>query len=239
MPPSEGNFAQSFLQYLDAWLSTLPIYQWHEDVLRTAGSPEAVALFAVDTINAFAHEGSLASRRIRAMLPRLRQLFLRAHEWDIPNFVLLLDSHSDDAEEFRYFPAHAVRSTTEARLVPEMESLPFRDRFTVYVKNSFHPANATSLDPWLMDNPKVTYFVVTGCGTDLGVYLLATYLHTHLLAHNVAGNVIVPADCTDTYDIAPDLAGELGILPHPADLCHQLALYHLAIHGVTVVKDIR
>lgn len=237
--PGDLHSVHAFLRSVEDWVNRLPTYQWYEDVLRGAGSADAVAVFAVDTINAFAHEGSLASGRVRAMLNRLRQLFVRAHEWDVSHFVLVIDSHSDDAEEFRYFPAHALRGTTEARLVPEIESLPFRDRLTVFVKNSFHPANATSLDPWLMDNPQITHFVVTGCGTDLGVYLLATYLHTYLLAHNAPGRVIVPADCTDTYDIAPDLARELGILPHPADLCHQLALYHLAIHGVTVVKDIR
>lgn len=239
MSPVDLHSAQVFLRFVRDWSNRLPTYQWEEDILRSAGSADAVALFAVDTINAFAHEGSLASGRVRTMLNRLRQLFLRAHEWDVSNFVLMIDSHHDDAEEFRYFPAHAVRGTAEARLVPELESLPFRDRFVVFVKNSFHPANATSLDPWLMDNPQVTHFVVTGCGTDLSVYLLATYLHTYLLAHNVAGKVVVPADCTDTYDIAPDVARELGILPHPAELCYKIALYHLAIHGVTVVKDIR
>lgn len=239
MHPDEPQADGLFLQYLHNWIQRLPIYQWNDDVLHSAESAQAVALFAVDTVNAFAHEGSLASQRIRTMLPRLRHLFLQAHEWGVPNFVLLMDSHNDDAEEFRYFPAHAVRGTTEARLVPELADLPFRDRFTVFVKNSFHPANATSLEPWLMDNPQITHFVVTGCGTDLGVYLLATYLHTYLLAHNVRGTVIVPADCTDTYNIAPDLADDLGIPPHPAELCHKMALYHLAIHGVTVVKDIR
>lgn len=227
------------LHFISEWFTGLPEAQWEEDLLIPAGSPDAVALFAVDTVNAFAHEGSLASARIRSMLPRLRNLFIRAHEWGVQHFVLMMDSHSDDAEEFRHFPAHAVRGTTEARLVPELDTLPFRNLFTVFVKNSFHPANATSLEPWLMDNPQVTHCVVTGCGTDLGVYLLATYLHTHLLAHNITGRVIVPADCTDTYDIAPDLAQELGILPHPAELCHRFALYHLAIHGVKVVKDIR
>ncbi len=229
----------SALRFIDEWFTHLPEAQWEEDILTPAGSPEAVALFAVDMVNAFAHEGSLASVRVRAMLPRLRNLFIRAHEWGVQNFVLVVDSHSDDAEEFRHFPAHAVRGTTEARLVPEIASLPFRDLFTVFVKNSFHPAIATSLEPWLIDNPQVTHFVVTGCGTDLGVYLLATYLHTHLLAHNLPSGVIVPADCTDTYDIAPDLAQELGILPHPGDLCHKIALYHLAMHGAKVVKDIR
>jgi len=227
------------LRFIDEWFARLPEVQWREDILASAGSPEAVALFAVDTVNAFAHEGSLASVRIRTMLPRLRSQFIRAHEWGVQHFVLVVDSHSDDAEEFRYFPAHAVRGTTEARLVPDLNSLPFRDQFTLFVKNSFHPANATSLEPWLLDHPQVNHYVVTGCGTDLGVYLLATYLQTHLLSHNAKGRVIVPADCTDTYDIAPDLAQELGILPHPADLCHLFALYHLAIHGVTVVKDIR
>jgi len=239
MPPSEPNPASEFLQYLNRWHESLPLYRWHEHILRETESAEAVAVFAVDPLNAFAYEGSMASIRIRDMLPRLRRLLLTAHEWNVQNFVLLVDSHSDEAEEFRHFPAHAVRGTSEARLAPEIETLPLRDHFTVFVKNSFHPANGTSLEPWLMDNPQLTHFIVAGCGTDLGVYLLATYLHTHLLAHNTRGRVIVPADCADTYDINLELATELGILPHPAEMWHRIALYHLAIHGVTVVKDIR
>ncbi len=238
MPLSDSSFP-SFLNYLHAWYESLPVYRWKDDVFREAGTPEAVAVFAVDTINAFAHEGSLASGRVRAMLPRLQRLMTDAYQSGISDFVIVVDSHSDEALEFRHFPAHAVRGTTEARLVPEVDSLPFRDLFTLFVKNSFHPAMGTSLEPWLMDNPQLTHFIVTGCGTDLGVYLLATYLHAYLLAHHLPGRVIVPADCTDTYVVEVDLAQKLGILPHPAELCHLIALYHLAIHGVTVVKDIR
>jgi len=227
------------LHFLDEWFAALPEWQWGTDVVSDATEAEAVALMAVDTVNAFVHEGSLASKRMQRMIASLRRLFIRAHDCGVPHFVLLLDSHNDDAEEFRFFPAHAVRGTSEARLVPELAELPFRHLFTVFVKNSFHPANATSLEPWLLDNPQLSHFIVAGCGTDLGVYLLATYLHTFLLAHNRRGRVIVPATCTDTYDIDIDLARELGILPHPAELCYRFALYHLTIHGVTVVKNIR
>lgn len=239
MPQTDPYVPVDFVQYIHYWYESLPIYRWQEDILQEAGSADAVAICSVDVINAFAHEGILASDRVRNMLPHLRRLFLNAHEWGVTKFLLLVDSHSDEAAEFRYFPAHAAMGTSEARIVPEIENLPMRDRFTVFVKNSFHPANGTSLDPWLMDNPEITHFVVSGCGTDMGVYLLATYLHTYLLAHHVPGRVIVPANCTDTYDISIELARDLHTLPHPAEIFYHSALYHLAIHGVTVVKDIR
>lgn len=224
--------------FLSHWRKTLPSLRWKEDIIALAGEAEAVALFVVDPLNAFAYEGSLASSRIRQMLPRLRHLLWQAYQHGVPHFIILADSHPDDASEFRYFPAHALRGTSEARLVPELGSLPFRDLFTLFVKNSFHPAVATSLEPWLMDNPQLSHFIVTGCGTDLGVYLLATYLQSYLLAHQREGQVIVPAECTETFDIPPDLAEELGVLPHPAELCHDFALYHLAVHGVQVVHAI-
>jgi len=51
-------------------------------------------------------------------------------------------------------------------------------------------------------------------------------------------NVIVPANCVDTYDTPLEKAERLGILPHDADLLHLLFLYHMALNDIKIVRGI-
>jgi hypothetical protein len=48
--------------------------------------------------------------------------------------------------------------------------------------------------------------------------------------------VVVPADCVDTYDLPVDAAERLGVTPHDGDLLHAVFLYHLHLNGVHVVR---
>ena len=51
--------------------------------------------------------------------------------------------------------------------------------------------------------------------------------------------VIVPADCVDTFDLAPDSAASINAYAHPGDFYHQVFLHHLGLNGVRVVASIR
>ena len=72
---------------------------------------------------------------------------------------------------------------------------------------------------------------------------IATSAHTSELSFNAAGDagfeVVVPADCVDTYDLPVDAAARLGVMPHEGDLMHRLFLYHMALNGVQVVRSLR
>ena len=51
-------------------------------------------------------------------------------------------------------------------------------------------------------------------------------------------SIIVPADCVDTYDLPVETAERVGALPHDANLLHPLFLYHMALNGALVVRNI-
>ena len=86
--------------------------------------------------------------------------------------------------------------------------------------------------------PFATYIVVGDC-TDLCVYQLAMHLRLRHNARNVPDiDVVVPANAVDTYDLSPEAAREIGAMPHPGDFFHHVFLYHMALNGIRVVREL-
>lgn len=229
--------AVEFLHYLQEWrghLTPMPL----EEVIREAGSPEKVAIFSVDLINGFCHEGRLQSDRVKAILDPVTDLMQRAYEQGVRHFVLTQDCHPPDAVEFNDFPVHCVRGTSEAETVPELLALPCAHLFTVLPKLSISSGIRTGLDGWLEEHPQVTHRIVVGDCTDLCTYQLAMHLKLTGNVRNVSDPVIVPVDCVDTYDVEVEFARDLGIKAHPGEFFHDVFLYHMALNGIRVVGSL-
>jgi nicotinamidase-related amidase len=229
----------AFLDWLDRWFLRLPEAALQQEVIEAAGGPGKVALICVDLLLGFCCEGPLASPRVGALIPRITDLFSRAHAAGVRQFVLTQDSHPPDAPEFREFGPHCVTGTREAETVPELLALPFAREFTVIPKRSLSSAESTELPAWLEARPDLRRVVVVGDCTDLCVYQAAMHLR---LRANAAGDrtfeVVVPADCVDTYDLPLEAAERLGVMPHDGELLHRLFLYHLALNGVRVFRSL-
>jgi nicotinamidase-related amidase len=226
-----------FLSYLAEWWQGLPVVQW-SDLLAGADVTQ-VALFSVDMVNGFCHEGALASPRVAALIAPIRDLLMQAHARGVRHFVLPQDTHRHDAVEFQDFPEHCVVGTSQSQTVPELASLPFADLFTIIPKNSLSPAYGTSLDAWLDAHPNLQVAVVTGDCTDLCVYQLAMHLKLRANAANQHLQVVVPANCVQTYDLPVKTARQIGALAHDGDLLHLLFLYHMRLNGIRVVREVR
>ena len=197
------------------------------------GDPATAGVFSTDMIVGFCREGSLASARVGALAEPVADLFRRAHDLGVRQFVLLQDTHDPAMPEFEAWPVHCVRGTAEAETVPELRELPFADLFSVIEKNSLHPAVETEFDAWLDAHPGLRTAIVVGDCTDLCVYQLAMHLRMRHNARNVAGvRVVVPADCVDTYDLPEETARVAGAMAHPGDFFHQVFLYHMALNGI-------
>lgn len=236
MAKDNGTEAGFFLEWLRGWTASLEMASLSEIVLE-AGGPESVAVLCVDLTNGFAHEGPLSSPRVKGIVQPVADLFRRAYEAGVRDFILPQDAHPADSQEFASWPPHAIAGTSEAETVPELTALPFAPLFRVLPKNSIRSDIGTSLDDELATADLRTVIVVGDC-TDLCVYQLA--MHVRLLA-NATGRqmqVIVPADCVQTYDLPLQTAIEIGAMPHPGDLMHDVFLYHMALNGVRVVKAI-
>src|SRR5438128_247304 len=124
-----------FLDYLDSFLAALPDLPL-ADLIATAGGPDQVALIAVDVVNGFCVEGALASERVGAIVPPIRQLLVSAHAAGLRHIAVLRDSHTPDAPEFAQFGAHCLAGTSESRLVSDLANLPFANSFKDIPKNA-------------------------------------------------------------------------------------------------------
>jgi len=225
---------REFLDWLGRWKQGLPALSL-ADVLQQSGGPERAAILCVDMVNGFAHEGPLASPRVKAIIPAVTELFRRAHESGIRRFILPQDSHPADSPEFGCWPAHCVAGTAEAETIPELKDLPFSSLFRVVPKRSISSGIGTDLETALGEEPLEVAVCVGDC-TDLCLYQLAMHLRLRANARGDRLRVIVPGDCVQTYDLPVAVATGIGALPHPGDLLHDLFLYHLALNGVEVCR---
>ncbi len=230
----------AFLQWIDDWIGRLPVTSLRDDVITAAGGPERVAVLCVDLLVGFCSEGPLAGPRVGRLAPRIADFFQCAHRAGIRHFLLAQDSHPPDAPEFREFGPHCITGTREAETVAELLALPFAADFVVFPKRSLSSTEATGLSAWLAERPEIQRVVIVGDCTDLCIYQAAMPLR---LAANARGDwefeVVVPADCVDTYDAPVAAAERLGIMPHDGGLLHRLFLYHMALNGVRVVQALR
>jgi nicotinamidase-related amidase len=187
----------------------------------------------------FCDSGNLASPRVVALTEPVVDLFQRAHALGVRNFVLAEDAHDPATPEFDAWPIHCVRGTEESETIPELKALPFADTFTIFEKNSLHPAHETAFDAWLDAHPEIRTGIVVGNCTDLCVYQLAMHLRLRHNARNVPGmTVIVPANAVQTYHLPPEVAEAAGAFAHPGDFFHQAFLHHMALNGIQVVREL-
>ncbi len=224
-----------FFIYLQRWLADLPEVEASQVFAR----PENTAVLSVDMTNAFTREGNLASPRVAGIIAPIVRLFETAWSRGVRRMLLLQDCHTPEAEEFGAFAPHAVCGTSEAEAVVEIQALPFYSQMEIIEKNSINPAQATGFNEWLEDHSQVDTFIVAGDCTDICVYQLATHLLTWANARDLDWRVIVPEDCAQTYDLPVETASQIGAIPHPGDLMHQIFLYHMALNGIEIVRSIK
>jgi nicotinamidase-related amidase len=228
---------ESFLAYLDEWLSTLPILEW-QDLEREAGSSDNIALLCVDLTNAFARHGNLASPRVAALIDPIVRLFRLAHARGVRTFILPQDCHPPGAPEFEQYGPHAMAGSDEPETVQELKDLPFSDLYRVMCKSSVNPGVNAEFAAWLEREGVPPVSIVTGDCTDICVYQLAMHLKVSANERLQKRVVIVPRDCVDTYDVDSATAKARGIIPHPGELMHRIFLYHMMLNGIRIVQRI-
>ncbi len=227
--------SKTFYSYLQNWFSNLPVVEKGS----VFGMPHKTALLCVDATNGFCKEGALASQRVGAIIPPILRLLNQAWDASCQNIIFLQDTHEWNAVEFDTFPPHCTRASIEAQTVSEIRELPFYNEMLLIEKNSIDSSIDTELDEWLSDHPRVQTFVVVGDCTDLCTYQLAMHLKVSANAYQKTRWVVVPANCTETYDTPIETAKEIGAFAHPADFFHYTFLYHMAMNGIEVVKEIQ
>lgn len=224
---------KDFFNWLNNWKEKL--YPLNFDQL---GNPTKIAIVSVDMIVGFCHEGPLASKEVHDIIPSVVNIFTKAHRYGVQHFLMLQDAHPDNAEEFNIYPPHCMKGTEEAENIPEIATLPFANMFTTFEKNAWSPAYDTNLNEWIKNHSEVETFILVGDCTDICVHATAMHLRMQANALQIKRKIIIPANTVATYDMSIKKAQKLNTLPHPAELFHSMFLYHMALNGMEIVKEI-
>ncbi len=225
---------ESFLKYLDQWISELSLVQLKD----LTSNPEKVAIVSVDVIKGFCNQGPLSSPRVAGIVEPIVKLMKEAWNNGVNNMILCQDTHDPEAVEFSEWPPHCVRGTEEAQTVDEINQLPFFENILILEKNSIASGLNKGFQEWVLDHKDVETYIVVGDCTDLCTYQLAMFLRLDANERQVKREVILPENCVQTYDMSVETAQKFGTFPHPGDFLHAVFLYHMALNGMKVVKQI-
>lgn len=201
--------------------------------------PQAVGIVSVDVIEGFCTAGPLSSPRVNRIVAPIVQLLGQAWSAGIRNIALMQDTHPSDAVEFAQYGPHCIRGTSESQTVEAIRALPFFDQIAVIEKNSINSGINTEFGNWIAERPGVNTWIVVGDCTDLCTYQLAMHLRiTANESQNRRRRVILPMNCTDTYDLSVTTAQQIGAIPHDGNLLHLIFLYHMMLNGIEVLAEI-
>ena len=223
-----------FLDYLDDFVGNLPIISLDEAIPE----PENSAIITADVINGFLYDGPLASPRVAAIDEPITRLMKAAWKRGMRDILLVQEGHTQDSIEFDAYGQHAVKGTWEAEAIDMIKALPFYDQMDTVYKDSIHPALNNGFDAWLDARKHLNTIIAVGDVTDLCLYHLATYLRFRANVYHQDMRVIVPENCTQTWDLSVEDAEALPAMPHHGDLLHATFLYHMALNDIEVVKEI-
>lgn len=218
------------------WLETRSAQRSPLDLrtlIQEAGGPSRCAVLVVDLVEGFCREGPLASPRVESLIAPTVEFLTACHAEGIETFLFPCDAHQDDSPEFQAFPPHCLAETEQSELVAELKALPFANLFERLDKRSVSSLVETGLATRLQGDQFQTLICLGDC-TDLCLYHLATGLRFLANSDGLTWEVVVPANLVATYDLPVPLAQEIGAMPHPGDLLHDIFLYHLELNGIRV-----
>jgi len=147
--------------------------------------PERWALLVVDMLNDFVQEGApLEVPAARNIVGNIRKRLQEARRQGMP-VIYVCDAHAPDDREFAIWPAHAVRGTEGAQVIPELAPQPGEP---VIPKTRYSGFFETNLDEELRQKG-VNSLVLTGVVTNICI------LYTSADAVSRGYRVRVPEDC--------------------------------------------
>lgn len=169
-------------------------------------------VFVVDMVNGFVNEGQLADKNIGNITKNIIPLL---EKYDS---IFVCDSHDENAIEFKSFPSHCLKNSSEEKVIAEL--LPYQ-KSTVKKNstNAFHCIELDCLKPY-------NNIIITGCCTDICILQFALSLKTYFNQNNIAKEVIVYEDCVATYHSDN----------HDAKLYHSFALNLMENSGIKVKR---
>jgi len=213
----EKDKALLALQNIENQFNTLP------DLELSHFSSDDTAIIYVDIINGFVSEGNLSSSRALEIIEPVKALDLKMKGY---HKVFFIDAHPEDAVEFKTYPSHCVKGTSEVNLATEFDV--HSPKSVTFEKNCVNGFLAPGFDTWLSRMSQIKHFIVVGLVTDICVMNFALTLRAYLNQWNIDSEVIVPLSCVETFN--------LDITNHHAPLMNLFALYNMQMNGIQLYK---
>jgi nicotinamidase-related amidase len=185
-------------------------------------------LIVVDMINGFINEGALADKGIDRITPEIYRLVC-GYLNNGDKIIACKDVHTKESPELHNFPAHCIKGTSEAELVPALhflEEMKGTRNVDVIEKNSTSLFVVPEFINKVRDLDEVA---ITGCCTDICVMNLAIPLKNYFNQINKNAKVVVPENAVETYNI-PNV--------HDRDEWNRDAFKFMRQAGVEVVKTL-
>lgn len=191
-------------------------------------------VFIIDMLNGFCKKGNLASPQfMHTIVPSLQKL-IKNEMKNKNSIIYICDSHKENDEEFKIFPSHCIRNTWESEIIDELKT----ENMKIILKNRYSGFFNTELDKLIIKYlPDETDVIIGGNCTDICVHYTAEELR------NRDYNVIISADCVDTYNLSEKKCKELGLSLYKAHPAYAINDFFLKKHfpdilGVKVIQRV-
>ncbi len=152
----------------------------------------------VDMINGFINEGPLADPSINQIVPKTIEV-IESFLKDQKDVLAFQDAHTEDALEFKNYPPHCLKGTSESELIPELKV--FEKNMLQIEKNTTNGFFAPGFQDYLKENPDLESVTVVGCCTDICVLQFVETLKTYSQTINKEIEVKVVKDAVDTFGL--------------------------------------
>lgn len=152
----------------------------------------------VDMINGFINEGPLSDPSINQIVPKTVEV-IESFLKDKKEVLAFQDAHTEDALEFKNYPVHCLKGSSESDLIPELK--PFEKNMLQIEKNTTNGFFAPGFQDYLKNNPELSSVTVVGCCTDICILQFVETLKTYsqTIGHDIEVKVV--KDAVDTFNL--------------------------------------
>lgn len=153
-------------------------------------------LVVVDMVNGFINEGNLADKSINRISPNVEKLIQDAIKNDV-KIIAFKDTHTENDIEFKSFPPHCIRGTSECELIPQLKAY---EKYMYIIEKSTTNGFNTPQFKSVIKSVKFDNIYVCGCCTDICVYNFVSSLNRFLQENYINTNISVVRDAVDTFN---------------------------------------
>ena len=179
-------------------------------------------LVIIDMVNGFVNFGALADKNINKVTPNIIKLIEKAKDKNY-HIVAFKDCHSLLDSEFKTYPVHCLKGTSESELIDELKV--YENEMQLIEKNTTNGFITKDFQN-IVKNIKIDNVYVSGCCTDICVQDFVTSYLKYIKENNLKTKIYVVDDACYTFNNEN----------HNASLMHKNAIEKMKELGAIIVN---